>query len=224
MRRLLAASASLVTLAALMGVATAADLPRRPPPPAVKAPVYNPIFSWTGFYVGINGGGGWGRSRWDSIANHFNVSGGMIGGTVGYNMQSGQIVYGLEGDIDWSGIKGSTTQQCGQGCETSNTWLSTVRGRLGYSFDRLLPYVTGGLAFGNVKASVPGFAGASNTDVGWTVGGGLEYALAQNWSLKAEYLHADLGKFNCGLSCGGPATDNVSLRANIVRGGVNYRF
>ena len=136
---------------------------RRPTLPICRAisrsrpPVYNPIYNWTGFYVGINGGGGWGNSQWDGI-NKFDVSGGLIGGTIGYNWQVGQIVVGAEGDIDWSGIKGSTNVLCAAGCETRNTWLATVRGRLGYAFDRFLPYVTAGLAVGDINADHAGLS------------------------------------------------------------------
>ena len=130
--------------------ATAADLPRYQP----VAPMYNPIYNWTGFYVGINGGGAWGNSQWDGL-NKFDVSGGMIGGTIGYNWQVGQIVVGAEGDIDWSGVKGNTGVLCGATCETRNKWLATIRGRLGYAFDRFRPYITAGLAAGDVNATRP---------------------------------------------------------------------
>ena len=111
------------------------------------------------------------------------------------------------------------------GCKTSNSWLATVRGRIGYSFDRFLPYITGGLAVGNMKASQPGFGGGEDTNAGWTAGGGLEFIIAGNWTAKAEYLYVDLGKFNCGLACGNGANpDNVSFSTHLVRGGVNFRF
>jgi outer membrane immunogenic protein len=80
------------------------------------------------------------------------------------------------------------------------------------------------VAFGNSRATTPGFAGVNNTNVGGTVGAGLEFAVVGNWTAKAEYLYVNLGKFNCGLSCGLTATDNVSFSTNLVRGGVNYRF
>src|SRR5437763_6476458 len=118
-------------LAFTAGAALAADLPSRYAPQPYKAPIYSPVYSWTGFYLGINGGGGWGRSQWDGI-NKFDVSGGVVGGTIGYNWQFGQAVVGAEGDIDWSGIKGSTKVLCAPGCETRSHWLSTVRGRVGY--------------------------------------------------------------------------------------------
>ncbi len=214
---------ALVGLAALTGTAAAADLARPVPQPYYKAPVVAPVFSWTGFYIGLNGGGGFGRSAWDTTGS-FNTSGGVVGGTIGYNYQIGQAVVGIEGDIDWANINGSTNNFCGLGCKTSDSWLSTVRGRLGYAADRFMPYITGGAAFGDIKASVPGFAGANSDRAGWTLGAGLEFAVAQNWSLKAEYLYVDLGKFNCGIACGAAVTDNVSFTTNLVRAGVNYHF
>ena len=214
---------ALVSVAALTGTAAAADLSRPAPAPYYKAPVVAPVFSWTGFYIGLNGGGGFGRSAWDSTGS-FNTSGGLVGGTIGYNYQIGQAVVGLEGDVDWANINGTTNNLCGLGCKTKDSWLSTVRGRLGYAADRFMPYITGGAAFGDIKASTPGFAGASTTNAGWTLGAGLEFAVAQNWSLKAEYLYVDLGKFNCGITCGAAVTDNVSFRTNLIRAGVNYHF
>ncbi len=100
--------------------------------------------NWTGFYAGINGGGGWGGSEFSArfSTDFFDTSGGLVGGTIGYNWQMNQFVFGLEGDIDWSNIRGSAA--CvGTTCEARNDWLSTVRGRFGYAFDRFLPYVTG---------------------------------------------------------------------------------
>jgi outer membrane immunogenic protein len=215
---------ALVGLAALTGTAAAADLPRPAPAPYYKAPVEVQVYNWTGFYIGINGGGGFGRSQWDSTGSSFDISGGLVGGTVGYNYQFGQAVVGVEGDIDWADINGTTNTACPFGCKTTDNWLSTVRGRLGYAADRFMPFITGGAAFGDIRASTPGFAGASNTEAGWTVGAGLEFAIAGNWTAKAEYLYVDLGKFNCGISCGAAATDNVSFTTNLVRAGVNYRF
>jgi outer membrane immunogenic protein len=222
MKRFLLASTGMLALAGLIGSAHAADLPRQM---VTKAPAYvAPYYNWTGFYVGVNGGGGWGRSRWDS-AGSFDTSGALAGGTVGYNWQFGTWVVGLEGDLDWADIKGSRTAGCFTGnCSTENTWLGTARGRLGYAFDRIMPYVTGGAAFGDVKASQPGFTGMTSTQLGWTVGGGVEFAIANNWTAKVEYLHYDLGNFQCGLSCNGFVNDNVSFRSDVVRGGVNLRF
>jgi outer membrane immunogenic protein len=226
MKRVLLASVGALTLAALVGPANAADLSRRYPAPAQqvnKAPIYSPVYNWTGMYIGINGGGAWGQSGWDTTGN-FDMHGWLFGGTLGYNWQAGPVVFGLEGDIGWSNIGGTTTTACGLGCETRNSWLGTVRGRLGYAIDRFMPYITGGLALGDVRASTPGFAGASQTNAGWTGGGGVEFAVAPQWTAKAEYLYVDLGSFNCGLSCGAAATDNVSFRTSIIRGGINYKF
>jgi outer membrane immunogenic protein len=222
MHRALMTTASTIALLAMFGAAQAADIPPRYRAP-VSAPVMAPLYNWTGFYVGVNGGGGWGRSRWDS-ADAFNVSGGLVGGTLGYNYQVGQLVWGVEGDIDWSNIKGTTNTFCGLGCQTSNSWLATARGRLGYAADRFMPYVTGGAAFGDIRASTPGFGGNTTTNIGWTLGGGVEFALGGNWTAKAEYLYVDLGNFNCGIGCGAAVTDNVSFHTNIVRAGINYRF
>jgi outer membrane immunogenic protein len=134
------------------------------------------------------------------------------------------LVLGVEGDLDWSGINGTTTTLCPLGCKTANDWLGTVRGRVGYAVDRIMPYVTGGLAFGNIKATTPGFVGVDNTNAGWTVGAGLEVAIGGGWTAKAEYLFVDLGNTTCGLNCGAIPNDNVSFRSSIVRGGLNYRF
>jgi outer membrane immunogenic protein len=219
MKRLLLAGFGLI---ALVGAAAAADLPPGPPN-YYKSPAFvPPPYTWSGFYIGLNGGGGLGRSNWDT-AGGFNVDGGLVGGTIGYNYQIGRAVLGVEGDLDWSGLRGSITSAgCPAGCTTSDSWLSTVRGRLGYAADRFMPYITAGGAFGNINASTPG-GGGSVTNAGWTVGAGLEFAIAGNWTAKAEYLYVDLGRFNCGVGCGA-ATDNVSFNTNIVRGGINYRF
>jgi outer membrane immunogenic protein len=221
MKRVLLSIAAIVAFAAAQ-TAIAADLPRRPPPDyPVKAQPYR-AFDWTGFYAGINAGYGWGTSRYDFGAagiNRFDVNGGLVGGTIGYNYQIGQTVLGIEGDIDWQNVKGSNAACVAGVCQTKSDWLSTVRGRLGYAIDRWMPYVTGGGAFGDVKANIPGLGSQSDTRTGWTVGGGAEYAFAPNWTVKAEYLYVDLGKFTCNV-CGA----NVKFNENIVRAGLNYKF
>jgi len=222
MKRLVLAFAALAVWA---GTAAAADLSRGPAPaPYYKAPELVPVYNWSGFYIGINGGGGWGTSTW-TTGGSFNTSGGLIGGTVGYNYQMNQVVLGVEGDIDWANISGTRTAAgvCAFGCTTKDSWLATVRGRVGYAADRFMPYLTGGLALGDIKASLPGFTGGSTTNAGWTIGGGIEFAIVGHWTAKAEYLYVDLGSFNCGLSCGA-VTQNVSFTTNLLRGGVNYRF
>jgi len=219
MKRVFLACAGLLAFA---GAATAADLP---PAPYYKGPApYTPVYNWTGFYVGLNGGGGFGFSTWDS-AGSSNPSGGLVGGTVGYNYRIGWAVVGAEGDIDWTDLSDKTTSAtCLTGCTTSNSWLATARVRIGYAADRFMPYITGGAAFGNISASSPGLVGASTTNAGWTIGAGLEFAITGHWTAKAEYLFVDLGKFNCGFNCGGGSVDNVSFNSNILRAGVNYRF
>lgn len=222
MKRVILAGVSALAVVTMMGAANAADLPRRRAEMPVKAPAYMPAFSWTGFYVGINGGGGFGRSNWSALGTNLDTSGGLVGGTVGYNWQAGQTVFGLEGDVDWSGIKGSDA--CGGlACETKNDWLGTFRGRVGYAFNRVMPYVTGGLAVGNVKAST--INGSNDeTRAGWTLGAGIEANIVGPWSAKIEYLYADLGKTTCS-TCGlGATPTDVDFHTNIVRAGINYHF
>jgi outer membrane immunogenic protein len=217
MKRFVAAAVGLLALAAMP--ASAADLPRS----TYKSPAYVPA-AWTGFYLGINAGGGFGSSDWNGFLVSTSPSGGMVGGTVGYNWQGpgSPWVFGIEGDIDWTNIKDNSLC-AGSICQTKNSWLGTVRGRAGYAFDRFLPYVTGGVAFGDVKAGRTGFVGASDTNAGWTIGAGIEGVIAGPWTAKIEYLYADLGDVSCSAVACGVAT-NVDLQVNIVRGGVNYRF
>jgi outer membrane immunogenic protein len=222
------AGVSALAVLATIGGANAADLGRRYPAqmPVKAEPVYA-AYNWTGFYLGINGGGAWGKSNFSDpfgTTGDFNLSGAMIGGTAGYNWQAGRAVFGVEGDIDWSTVKGSTNADAcvGGPCETKNPWFGTARGRVGYAFDRVMPYVTGGLAFGGVKANTAG-GSVSETRAGWTVGGGVEAAIAGPLTAKIEYLYADLGKMNCGApTC--TAGGDVKFNANIVRAGLNYRF
>ncbi len=158
-RILLAACAGLIALA-MAAPSFAADLPRRAYRPAYKAPMWVAPFSWTGFYAGINGGYGFGKSNWSGAGfgtGDFNVKGGMVGGTLGYNLQTGVWVWGIEGDFDGSWMKGTNTTACGApGCETKDSWFGTTRLRIGYAGDRWLPYLTGGAAFGNIKAGGAG--------------------------------------------------------------------
>jgi len=223
----LTACASLLA-AAMAAPSFAADLPR----PAYKAqPYYVAPFSWSGFYVGINGGYGFGKSKWTNTANgittgDFNVTGPLAGVTLGYNMQTGVWVWGLEGDLDYSWMKGSTTNLCGGSCETRNTWFGTARGRVGYAWDRWLPYITGGAAFAGIRTTPPApDTYTEKVKVGWTAGLGVEYAFMGAWSAKLEYLYADLGTVSCGsATCLAAGGIDVTFKANIVRAGVNYRF
>jgi outer membrane immunogenic protein len=230
-----------ITFAAVTaaGAAFAADLPA----PAYKTPAMAPapIYSWTGFYIGVEGGWGFGRADQTDPngfnSGNYNVNGGLIGGTLGYNWQMGQAVFGLEGDGSYSWIKGSTNPVvCGgatPSCSSNLQALGTFRGRLGWAIDRVLPYVTGGLAVGSLhgaEGDVPANIAAgsgSSTVAGWTVGGGVEVALAPNWSAKVEYLHVDLGNhsiFNDTLTGGAIVPESIKFTTEIVRGGVNFKF
>lgn len=216
MKRLVLAS---IAVATLMGAANAADMPRRAAMPT-KAVQYNAPYNWTGAYIGINGGGGWGRTNFSAPATSgdFNTSGGLIGGTIGYNYQVNQAVFGLEGDLDWSNIRGSSACGVGLNCETRNNWLGTARGRIGYAFDRFMPYVTGGLAVGGVKNSISGSGDSTSSKAGYALGGGLEAALTGPWTAKVEYLYVDLGRTSA------PLGSDARFKANTVRAGLNYRF
>jgi outer membrane immunogenic protein len=220
--RSLAAGFGLFALVAALP-ASAADLPRGSMP--YKAPAYVTGYNWTGFYLGLNGGGAWGNSDWNGFALSNSPSGGMIGLTAGYNWQGmgSPWVFGLEGDVDWAFIKDNVACPVGLACETKNNWFGTVRGRVGYAWDRIMPYITGGLAVGDIEATRTAFVGVSDTNAGWTIGTGIEGAIAGNWTAKVEYLYADLGDVGCSAIACGIAT-NVDLRLNILRGGVNYRF
>jgi outer membrane immunogenic protein len=209
-------------LALLAGVvsAQAADIPARAP---VKAPppVIAPVFTWTGPYVGISAGYGWGDSdRWGGGApGSIDIDGALVGLTLGYNWQVNQFVFGVEGDISWSDISGGGP--CGGlGCSTQNDWLGTVRGRLGWAAGQFMPYLTGGLAVGNIDATLAGGT-SSTTNAGWTVGAGIEAALWGPVSAKIEYLYVDLGSTD-----GFPAFPGggAEFTTNIVRAGLNYRF
>jgi outer membrane immunogenic protein len=226
MRRVLISATSIAVLALAAQAASAADLPRRSEMP-VKAPIIAPYYNWTGFYVGINGGGAWGRSSFDffgASTGNFNTSGGLVGGTAGYNYQMGQFVLGVEGDIDWANVKGSAPCVIGVfSCQTQNDWLGTARVRAGYAIDRIMPYVTGGLAVGDIKANTL-IGSQSDTKAGWTVGGGIEFALVGNLTAKVEYLHVDLGTLGCTTACGFVGNTNVKFNEEVVRGGLNFRF
>lgn len=216
--------------------ALSADLPTPSPPVPLRAAAYN----WTGFYIGINGGFGTGNSNWSDgpvgTTGSFPTSGFLIGGTVGANYQLGQYVFGIEGDGDWTNLKGNSGATCGaisavvpppDACQTQSEWLATVRGRVGYAFDRTLLYGTAGAAFANVQTGLnPPATFDSSVEAGWTVGAGLEFGLAQNWTAKVEYLFVDLPNGSCTTvgNCGGAAGSIVSFNESIVRAGVNFKF
>ncbi len=201
----------------------------------------SPVVNWTGIYLGLNGGFTFGASNWtDSVTasstGNFGTSGFVIGGTVGANYQVGSVVFGIEADGDWADASGfgtfTASALCAGGCFTTSSWLSTVRGRAGYAFDRFLVYGTGGAAFGNVRANFSNDPVTSSIEAGWTVGAGVEVAFARNWSAKAEYLFVNFADGSCTANCaiadasGTAIVPNVAVKFNksIVRGGINYKF
>ena len=202
----------------------AADMPGRYGEPAYVSPA----IGWSGVYVGVYGGYGWGSSDWSGagIAGSTSPSGPLFGGTLGFNLQSGAWVFGAEGDLAGSWIKSTTSTGLGicsiPGCSVDTSWFATARARVGYAFGPALLYITGGGAFGDVQMLTNGL-NVSESRAGWTVGAGLEYAILGPWSAKLEYLYADLGSSNCGAATCGVAT-TVSFKPNIIRLGVNYRF
>ncbi|MGH6979815.1 MAG: outer membrane protein, partial [Stellaceae bacterium] len=193
--------------------------------------------TWNGPEIGVQGGYGWGTSSGITsdltgatgpFPYSFTPSGGLGGAHAGYNWQWGPYVLGLEGDAEGGFISGSTTSVTGADAVRvhSNLYFdASLRGKFGYSFGRLLPYATGGVAFGNVTTSY-NFDGAplgsaTGVRVGWTAGGGLNYALTPNWSLGAEYRYTDLGSRHSGVN---GFVDSNSYNYNVVRAVLTYRF
>ena len=219
---------AIAAIAAFSAPAIAADMPMRMPPPPVAM-----VFNWTGFYVGVNGGYGWGARDDLAIRETFNgtpfvsgtwagtgtfgaldAAGGFFGGQLGYNYQpvGTNWVFGFETDLQWSNIKGSRAATLSYVVAPSTItaagfveldWFGTLRGRIGYAWDRLMIYGTAGLAYGNsefglaVSTTLPpartAAATVSSTSVGWVAGAGLEWAIAPNWWIKGEYQYINLG-------------------------------
>jgi outer membrane immunogenic protein len=213
--------------ALLAGVATsalAADLPTRKAPPVPY--VAPPIFTWTGFYLGVNGGGGFASMNHnDGVFN--GPSGGLGGVTAGYNYQMNQFVIGLEGDYDWGDISSRRTlDPFGSFGKINMLEFATARARFGVAMDRALIYVTGGYAGGEVNsrlldATTASFSSSNAWENGYAVGAGIEYAFTPNISGKAEYLFSQLG----GTTLATPTyAGRTGLDISLVRAGVNYRF
>lgn len=209
-----------------------------------------------GTYVGVNVGLGKGASKWNetpaaSSTDEFGLSGFGAGAFAGYQTAKGPVTTGVEGDFALTSISGDTLINCGSPCETSNRWLATARARIGFpvgapaggaamtsapqatsasaqggAIASLMPYVTGGMAFGNVRANVGTFPGGSQVRTGWVLGGGLAFPFLSGSSLSAriEFLHFDLGQAAVcnATTCGGIAT--VAFKANVFRFGVTKRF
>ena len=232
MKRFLVAAALIFAA----GPVWAADLPQPVPPPPPQAPsayipAPAPVYNWGGVYFGVNGGYGIGKSDWTPATGistgNFNVSGYAFGPTVGANLQFDAFVVGIDGDFDGMGTDGTNSTCTPVKCETKNTWLGTVRGRVGYAVDRLLFYGTAGGAFGNIQANTSGTSFQHKVEPGWTAGAGLEVAFADNWTARAEYLFVDLenASFATVLSPSGTAsTTTVKFYDNVIRLGLDYKF
>ena len=197
-------------------------------PRSIKDDPYGGI-NWAGFYVGIQGGYGWGSTSHNFSglnAGEWDTSGGVFGVSWGTNWQTGNWVYGFASDFSFSSIDGSFDGVgCNSGaCFTDIRNLSTSRVRLGYAVDNRLIYVTGGLAYGTVHAGVRNSNDEDkDTRLGWALGAGLEWAFAPRWSLRAEYLHVDLGDehhYTAGIN----TRTDVDVTADIVRVGVSYNL
>ncbi len=210
----------------------AADLPVRPAPAPVAPVAYAPpVYNWSGFYIGGHIGGGFENSTWtDPITGasaSFSDSGFLGGAQVGVNTQFNWLVVGLEGDFSWTSlIKGTSTDTAGNIMTTSPQWTSTVTGRVGAAFDRLLVYGKGGLALAEDESTFTPVGGAAITDdltrVGWTAGAGLEYALTDNWALRAEYDYLGFGTKQ--LNFGAAGSTNADLNVQEVKAGFDYKF
>jgi outer membrane immunogenic protein len=213
-KKIIAVSALLLAPAA----ASAADLPRRSAAVA-PAPYASPVFAWSGFYAGVNAGYGWGDSKFSAgRTGSAETDGWLAGGQLGYNHQMGSFVLGAEGDLNWADVSGSAVcQTAPQTCSSKLNYLGSARARAGFAANNVLFYGTGGFGFGGLKLSDTTGASASEMRVGWTAGAGMEYAVDRNWSVKAEYLHYDLGKETFGAASAKTTVDAAKL-------GVNYRF
>ncbi len=218
MKKLMLAGVALVVLS---GPAVAADMAART---YAKAPIAAPLPTWAGCYLGAMGG---------YAASSGAPKGGFLGGTAGYNWQSGNIVVGIEADAAWADISGSTTTPTilgiGTGTAKIQDW-GTVRGRFGRSFGQVLLYGTAGVAWEEMKLSlsVPRLFTASDSHfhTGWTAGGGVEWMFAPKWSLKVEHLYrsfaAETYSFNVLGRTISRGAGNVGMHSAEV--GVNYHF
>ena len=211
---------------AVLGLATAASAADLPARTYTKAPPMVATYNWTGFYLGVNAGG-----AWSSAGSNFGDASGFVGGgQIGYNWQAlgSPLVLGLEADFQGTSLKNSATVTTILGPTTGEAKVpafGTVRGRIGYAWDRFMVYGTGGWAYTKTEASVtaPGFAASdSKWGSGYTLGGGLEWAFAGPWSLKAEYLYVKARSVD--LTLGGVGVSTGDYHYNVVRAGLNYRF
>lgn len=208
------------------GSAFAADLSA---PNYTKAPAPVPYYNWTGFYIGVNAGGAFGRIRDNEFGGSDKLNGFAGGAQLGYNWQVNNLVFGIETDFQGSSQKISENgvdPLFGGAFSSSGrlNYFGTVRGRLGLAQDRWLAYITGGYAYQNLKvdfSSPFGSASSSSTRGGWTIGGGLEYAFAGPWTAGLEYLYLDSGNRDWNFF---GVTQSLRARNNVIRAKLNYRF
>lgn len=224
-------------LAGFASEALAADLPVRP---YTKAPAPPAVQNWTGFYVGLNGGYGWGRTIMfaapGGLQIGYSLSGGLVGGQAGYNWQVGALVFGIEADGDWANLRSAgACQGPAFNCASDTRALASLRGRLGGVLGSALLYVTGGLGYANTHYSALTFAAglpfAGTTGIydttrwGYTAGVGIEYGFARNWSAKVEYLHYGFDRVDAPVGTLAPAVAvATTLRIDTVKVGLNYRW
>ncbi len=238
MKHPLCASTAVLVLglaSAMLAPVAAADLSIAPiyqaPPP--------PIATWTGSYIGIAGGGAWGDAvvrnnvRGVDQTPRLDLSGGIIGVTSGFNVQSGSLVLGIESDTSATSKKGVAPQfppNAAFNTEVKERWLSTFRGRIGYSQDNWLLYATAGGALASMQNSIigpPGIISERHWHWGWTAGAGVEVKLSQDWSAKVEYLYVglqDKSYFNPAPSLAFQNNQRLHVDDHIVRVGVNYKL
>lgn len=220
--------ASTVALVAATGAKAADAVIEQEPAPVVVAPT----FTWNGAYIGGQVGYGWGKTNLDGdIFTYGDVkTDGFLGGLyAGYNFDLGNnVVLGIDGDVTYNdlskGIDIYDGDEFAGSFENKLRWSGAVRARAGYAFDRFLPYIAGGVAFGNVKNSGEidgiGFS-ESKTLTGWTVGGGVDYAATDNLILRLEYRYTDYGDKD--IDFGGLSVNN-DFKTNEVRLGIAYKF
>jgi outer membrane immunogenic protein len=217
-----------------VNAASAADMPTKAP--MAPLPV---VYNWTGLYVGINGGGAWGREDWldnvgagGGIPENFRPDGGVFGGQVGWRWQWNQLVLGIEGTWDWAGLRDTVAPAAGATEEFKVTSLYTATGQVGWAWDRYLVYAKGGWAGTRTKFDVNAsgdMASNPQTVNGWIVGGGVDYAIWQNLILGVEYDHFDFNydPFTVAGSAGGApliVTNTSRLTVDQVVARVSYKF
>lgn len=201
-------------LMALLAVpAVAADRPVR----AQEWPAYTQprAYNWNGVYVGVHAGGAFDRFEGTSRKSRNEL---LLGGQLGYNLQMGGLVTGLEADISAGGL-GKDAKRAG-GISADMRYVSTLKARAGFAFDRFLVYGLGGVAYGSLKAS-DGLVSKEKSKLGYVVGAGAEYGITDHLSAKLEYNYVSLGKqafqFNSGRA-------RVGVSEHLVKAGLNYRF